>query len=75
MSLGIAPYFRRFELPWAQSEESERQFKKLLRTLLIISTVLAIIIWLLPQPKRVKPKVEELPRKPMNTACTTSNCQ
>ena len=27
MNLGLAPYFRRFELPWAQSEESERRLR------------------------------------------------
>jgi TonB family protein len=61
MNVGLAPFFRRFELPWAQSEESERQFKKLLRILLIICTVLAIIIYLLPAPKRAKPSVDDLP--------------
>lgn len=61
MNLGLAPYFRRFELPWAQSEESERRFKKLLSILLIICTVLAIIIALLPMAPRAKPKVEDLP--------------
>ncbi len=63
MSLGIAPYFRRFELPWAESDEIERRFKKLLRIMLGVATVLAIFIWLLPQPKRVKPKVEDLPER------------
>jgi periplasmic protein TonB len=61
MSLGLAPYFRRFELPWAASEEAERKFKKLVRILLIISTLLAILIWLLPMPKRAKPTVDDLP--------------
>jgi len=61
MNVGLAPFFRRFELPWAQSEESERQFKKLLRILLIICTVLALIIYLLPAPKRAKPSVDDLP--------------
>ncbi len=61
MSLGLAPYFRRFELPWATTEETEHKFKKLLRILLIISTVLAIIIWLLPMPKKAKPSVQDLP--------------
>jgi periplasmic protein TonB len=61
MSLGLAPYFRRFELPWAQTEETERKFKKLLRILLIVSTVLALLIWLLPMPKKAKPSVEDLP--------------
>ena len=34
----LAPFFRRFELPWSLEEESERKFKKLLRILLIIAT-------------------------------------
>jgi protein TonB len=63
MSLGLAPYFRRFELPWATSEESERRFKRLLRILLIIATLLAILIALLPMPKRAKTKVEDLPER------------
>jgi TonB family protein len=61
MSMGLAPYFRRFELPWAPGEESERRFKKLLSILLIIATLLAILIWLLPKPQMAKPKVEDLP--------------
>jgi TonB family protein len=60
MSLGLAPYFRRFELPWGLGEESERRFVKLLRILLIIATLLAIVMWLLPQPERVKIKPEDL---------------
>jgi protein TonB len=61
MILGLAPYFRRFELPWGREEEAERRFFRLLRILLIISTLLALIIWLLPMPKRAKPTVDDLP--------------
>lgn len=63
MSVGLAPYFRRFELPWAQSEESERKFKKLLRILLIIATLLAILMWVLPRPATVKVEREDLPER------------
>ncbi len=58
MSMGLAPFFRRFELPWSLEEESERKFKKLLRILLIIATLLAILIVLLPkrQTERMKPE-------------------
>ncbi len=63
MNLGLVPYFRRFELPWAAGEESERRFKRLLRILLIIATLLAILIWLLPMPKRAKPTVDDLPER------------
>ncbi len=63
MSMGLAPYFRRFELPWAPSDEMERRFKRLLRILLIISTLLALLIWLLPMPKKPKASVEDLPER------------
>ena len=63
MSLGMAPYFRKFELPWAREEESERRFKKLLRILLIICTLLAIVIALLPMRERPKPSVDDLPER------------
>ena len=63
MSLGLAPYFRRFELPWAPGEETERRFLRLLRILLIIATLLAILIWLLPKPELSKVKPEDLPER------------
>jgi len=58
MSVGLAPFFRRFELPWSLEEESERKFKKLLRILLIIATLFAILVVLLPkrQAERLKPE-------------------
>ena len=61
--MGIAPYFRRFELPWGLGEESEQKFVKLLRILLIVATVLAILIYLLPKPERTKVKPEDLPER------------
>jgi TonB family protein len=61
--LGLAPYFRRFELPWGLGEESERKFVKLLRILLIVATVLAVLIYLLPQPERTRVKPEDLPER------------
>jgi len=61
MSLGIAPYFRKFDLPWGLREESERKFVVLLRNLLIVCTILAIIVALLPKPERAKVKPEDLP--------------
>jgi TonB family protein len=60
MSVGLAPFFRRFELPWALEEESERKFKKLLRILLIIATLLAILIFLLPKRQTERMKAEEV---------------
>jgi len=63
MSTGLAPYFRRFELPWGLGEETERRFVKLMRILLIIATVLAILIALLPMPKRERVKPSDLPER------------
>jgi periplasmic protein TonB len=61
MSFGLAPYFRRFELPWGLREESEQKFVKLLRNLLIICTVIALIIALMPERERARVKPEDLP--------------
>jgi TonB family protein len=58
--MNLAPYFRRFELPWAVGEESEARFKKLLRILLIVATLLAILIALLPKREAERIKPEEL---------------
>jgi TonB family protein len=56
----IAPYFRRFELPWAPREESERKFKRLLAIFLIIVTVIAIIIAVIPKIEVERMKPQEL---------------
>ncbi len=63
MNLGLAPFFRSFELPWSRDEENERKFKKLLRVLIILATIVAIIVWLLPQPERPKYTAEDLPKR------------
>jgi protein TonB len=58
--MNLVPYFRRFELPWSAAEESEVRFKKLLRILLIIATLLAVLIALLPKREIEKLNQEEL---------------
>jgi periplasmic protein TonB len=58
--MNLAPFYRRFELPWAPSEETERRFKKLLRILLIITTLLAILIAVLPERETERMKPQEL---------------
>jgi TonB family protein len=58
--MNLAPYYRRFELPWAPSEENERKFKRLLAILLIIATLLALLVWALPKREVEKLKKEEL---------------
>jgi len=56
----IAPYYRRFELPWAPSEENERKFKRLISIFLIIVTVLAVVVWALPKVEVERMKPQEL---------------
>jgi TonB family protein len=58
--MNLAPFYRRFELPWEPSEERDRAFKKLLRILLIIATLLALLVWALPKRETEKLKREEL---------------
>ena len=50
---GLAPYDRRYELPWSPSEEMERRFRRILRNLLIALGVIAVIMPFLPRTERV----------------------
>ena len=64
--MNLAPYYRRFELPWAPSEEAERRFKKQVTIALIIVTLLAALVWALPkrEVERLKPsELKELTAK------------
>ncbi len=59
----LAPYFRRFELPWAPLEEPELRFRRLVRTLLIVATVLAVLVAILPTPEKPRIKPTDLPER------------
>ncbi|HTV97548.1 MAG TPA: AgmX/PglI C-terminal domain-containing protein [Steroidobacteraceae bacterium] len=50
---GLAPYYRRYELPWSPSEEMERRFRVILRNLVIAFAILAVVIAFLPHQERV----------------------
>src|ERR1700722_16304595 len=41
---GLAPYYRRYELPWSPAEEMERRFRVILRNLVIALAIIAIIL-------------------------------
>jgi protein TonB len=56
----IAPFYRRFELPWAPGEENERRFKRLVSIFLLIVTVLAIIVAVIPKIEVERMKPQEL---------------
>src|ERR1700682_3792374 len=49
---GLAPYFRRYELPWSPSEEMERRFRAILRNLVIVFAIFAVLLPFLPRHER-----------------------
>jgi protein TonB len=59
---GLAPYYRRYELPWSPSEEMERRFRKILRNLVIVFAIVAVLIPFLPRQERVV-NTESLPER------------
>jgi protein TonB len=71
---GLAPYYRRYDLPWSPSEEMERRFRVILRNLGIAFLIVAVIIAILPHrqlvtntdslPERVVQLVMEPPPPP-----------
>ena len=46
---GLVPYYRRYELPWSPSEETERRFRVILRNLAIVFAIVAVILPFLPR--------------------------
>ena len=58
----LMPYYRRYELPWSPSEETERRFRVILRNLGIAATIVAIILYFLPHAERVN-NTESLPER------------
>ena len=71
---GLAPFYRRYELPWSPSEEMERRFRTILRNLAIVFAIFAVVIPFLPRhqvvvntdslPERVVQLVMEPPPPP-----------
>ncbi len=53
MVTGLAPFYRRYELPWSPSEEMERRFRVILRNLTIAFAIIAILMPFLPRHERV----------------------
>src|SRR6202453_2670596 len=53
MPTGLAPYYRRYELPWSPSEEMERRFRTILRNLAIVFAIFAVLMPFLPRHERV----------------------
>jgi TonB family protein len=59
---GLVPYYRRYDLPWAPSEETERRFRVILRNLAIVFLIIAVIMPFLPRTERVT-NTESLPER------------
>ncbi|MGO9038315.1 MAG: TonB family protein [Steroidobacteraceae bacterium] len=49
----LAPYYRRYDLPWSPSEEMERRFRTILRNLTIAFAIIAVLMPFLPRHKQV----------------------
>jgi periplasmic protein TonB len=62
IAAGLAPFYRRYELPWSPSEEMERRFRVILRNLIIASAIAALVIAFLPRRERVV-NTESLPER------------
>ena len=63
MSNAAVPLFRIYELPWTTALQDDAQFKKLARVSLIVSFVVAFLLWALPQPQIEAPPPEELEKR------------
>ena len=61
-SVGLAPFFRRYELPWSPSEETERRYRVIFRNCAIVFLVLAIGISLMPVQERTN-NTDSLPER------------
>jgi TonB family protein len=53
MATSLAPFYRRYELPWSPSEEMERRFRAILRNLAIVFAIIAVLMPFLPRHKIV----------------------
>ncbi|MDB6085938.1 MAG: hypothetical protein JWN43_3819 [Gammaproteobacteria bacterium] len=58
----LAPYFRRYELPWSPAEDMERRFRLILRNLVILFVIIAVLMPFLPRHERVL-NTESLPER------------
>src|SRR5688572_28713970 len=63
MSNGAVALYRVYELPWSTGFEDDARFKKLARGSLIGAVVLALLFWVLPEPKVDPLSVQEAPKR------------
>jgi periplasmic protein TonB len=65
----LAPFYRRYELPWSPAEEMERRFRVILRNLAIVFAIFAVIVPFLPRHARVV-NTESLPERVVQLVVT-----
>jgi TonB family protein len=58
----LAPYFRRYELPWSPAEDMERRYRVILRNGIIAFAIIAVIMPFLPRHEQVQ-NTESLPER------------
>ena len=58
----LAPFYRRYELPWSPSEETERRFRAILRNLAIVFAIIAVLMPFLPRHK-IAVNTDSLPER------------
>jgi TonB family protein len=63
MSNGAVALYRVYELPWSTGFEDDARFKRLVRGSLIVAVVLALLFWILPEPKPDPASIAEEPRR------------
>ena len=59
---GLAPFYRRYELPWSPAEEMEQRFRRILRNLAIVFAIFAVLMPFLPRHERIV-NTESLPER------------
>jgi periplasmic protein TonB len=59
----LAPFYRNYELPWEDDEDSNRRFRKLVFIGLAVYVVLGLLIPLLSLPKPVETAAEAVPER------------
>jgi protein TonB len=52
-STGLAPFYRRYDLPWSPSEEMEQRFRVILRNIAIVFGIIAVVMPFLPRHEQV----------------------
>ena len=63
MSNSAVALYRVYELPWSTGFEDDARFKRLVRGSLIAAFVLALLFWILPEPKLDPSTSAEEPRR------------